>query len=155
MGNEQDPEFVTSWNTHEHPGNSLFKPCQIPNQLDRHSQNGIQPATGIRRANPGESRSSLVGTNLTTKYLIARVCIHVRQKQRELATFLEQEQAKAKMQSSIHDLTDRCWNTCITGSIGSKFSRGEASCLENCVDRFLDSSLFIVKQIEQQKGGMH
>jgi hypothetical protein len=31
--------------------------------------------------------------------------------QRELATFIEQEQAKAKMQSSIHDLTDRCWNT--------------------------------------------
>jgi import inner membrane translocase subunit TIM8 len=43
---------------------------------------------------------------------------------------------------------------CITGSIGSKFSRGEASCLENCVDRFLDSSLYIVKQIEQQKAGM-
>lgn len=29
--------------------------------------------------------------------------------------------------------------------------RGEASCLENCVDRFLDSSLYMVKQIEQQK----
>lgn len=28
---------------------------------------------------------------------------------------------------------------------------GEASCLENCVDRFLDSSLYIVRQIEAQK----
>lgn len=69
----------------------------------------------------------------------------------ELETFLEQEQAKAKMQASIHELTDKCWKKCITGSISSKFSRGEASCLENCVDRFLDSSLYMVKQIEQQK----
>jgi hypothetical protein len=29
--------------------------------------------------------------------------------------------------------------------------RSEASCLENCVDRFLDTSLYIVSQIEQQK----
>jgi hypothetical protein len=29
--------------------------------------------------------------------------------------------------------------------------RSEASCLENCVDRFLDTSLYIVKQIEEQK----
>jgi hypothetical protein len=111
MGNEQDPEFVTSWNTYERPGNSLFKPCHTRHQLDRYSQDGIQPATGVRRAHPGESRSSSAATIFATKYLIARACIHVRQKQRELATFLEQEQAKAKMQSSIHDLTDRCWNT--------------------------------------------
>ena len=43
----------------------------------------------------------------------------------------------------------------MTGGISTKFSRGEASCLENCVDRFLDSSLYIVKQIEAQKQGMH
>ncbi|KAJ9106249.1 Mitochondrial import inner membrane translocase subunit tim8 [Naganishia friedmannii] len=75
--------------------------------------------------------------------------------QKELGQFLEQEQSKAKMQASIHELTDKCWNTCITGSLSGKFSRPEASCLENCVDRFLDTSLFIVKQIEQQKAGMH
>ncbi|KAK8844133.1 mitochondrial import inner membrane translocase subunit TIM8 [Kwoniella newhampshirensis] len=70
---------------------------------------------------------------------------------RELEGFLEQEQAKAKLQASIHELTNTCWNTCITGSISSKFSKGEAACLENCVDRFLDSSLYIVRQIEAQK----
>nr|XP_031861427.1 uncharacterized protein CI109_003031 [Kwoniella shandongensis]KAA5528499.1 hypothetical protein CI109_003031 [Kwoniella shandongensis] len=58
---------------------------------------------------------------------------------RELEGFLEQEQAKAKLQASIHELTNTCWNT------------GEAACLENCVDRFLDSSLYIVRQIEAQK----
>ncbi|WWC91009.1 uncharacterized protein L201_005949 [Kwoniella dendrophila CBS 6074] len=82
---------------------------------------------------------------------------------KELEVFLEQEQSKAKLQASIHELTNTSqadiriiaselgWNTCITGSISSKFSKSEAQCLENCVDRFLDSSLFIVKQIESQK----
>nr|KIR45457.1 mitochondrial import inner membrane translocase subunit TIM8 [Cryptococcus bacillisporus CA1280] len=70
---------------------------------------------------------------------------------KELESFLEQEQAKAKLQASIHELTNTCWNTCITGSISSKFSKSEAQCLENCVDRFLDSSLYIVRQIEAQK----
>lgn len=32
--------------------------------------------------------------------------------------------------------------------------RSEAQCLENCVDRFLDSSLYIVRQIEAQKQQM-
>ncbi|RSH77764.1 Mitochondrial import inner membrane translocase subunit tim8 [Apiotrichum porosum] len=78
----------------------------------------------------------------------------------ELSDFIEQEQAKAKIQSSVHELTDKYWPgrgtdtsvpVCITGSISSKFSKSEASCLENCVDRFLDTSLYIVKQIEEQK----
>lgn len=71
---------------------------------------------------------------------------------KELEEFLEQEQQKAKIQATVHDMTDRCWKTCVQGSISSKFSRSEAACLENCVDRFLDSSIYIVKQIEQQKG---
>jgi len=83
--------------------------------------------------------------------LIVAPLLYASQKQKELGAFLEQEQSRAKMQASIHELTDRCWKTCITGSISSKFSRSEASCLENCVDRFLDSSLYIVKQIESQK----
>ncbi|ORY33017.1 Tim10/DDP family zinc finger-domain-containing protein [Naematelia encephala] len=74
---------------------------------------------------------------------------------KELEEFLEQEQSKAKLQATVHELTNTCWKTCITGSIGAKFSRSEASCLENCVDRFLDSSLFIVRQIEAQKNQLH
>ncbi|KAF8973756.1 Tim10/DDP family zinc finger-domain-containing protein [Flammula alnicola] len=71
--------------------------------------------------------------------------------QKELATFLEREQAMAKMQSSIHQLTGVCWKKCVTGTPGKYFSRSEESCLANCVDRFLDSSLFLVKQIEQKR----
>ncbi|RXK38458.1 mitochondrial import inner membrane translocase subunit TIM8 [Tremella mesenterica] len=70
---------------------------------------------------------------------------------KELEDYIDQQQAKAKIQAQVHDLTQRCWNTCVTGGISSKFSRGEASCLENCVDRFLDSSLYLVKQLEAQQ----
>ncbi|POY73602.1 hypothetical protein BMF94_3135 [Rhodotorula taiwanensis] len=69
---------------------------------------------------------------------------------RELQTFLEQEQTKARLQSQIHTFTD----TCIKGAPGARFSRGEEACLSNCVDRFLDSSLFIVKSLEERKGHM-
>ncbi|SCV70797.1 BQ2448_3559 [Microbotryum intermedium] len=85
--------------------------------------------------------------------------------QRELQAFLEQEQTKARLQTSIHTFTDMCWDKltgasssssprCITGSIGGRFSRGEESCLVNCVDRFLDTSLFIVKNLESRRGAL-
>ncbi|EIW65779.1 hypothetical protein TREMEDRAFT_35819, partial [Tremella mesenterica DSM 1558] len=71
---------------------------------------------------------------------------------KELEDYIDQQQAKAKIQAQVHDLTQRLLIvSCITGGISSKFSRGEASCLENCVDRFLDSSLFLVKQLEAQQ----
>jgi import inner membrane translocase subunit TIM8 len=72
--------------------------------------------------------------------------------QRELAQFIEQENAKARVQQSVHTLTDMCWDKCI-GQIGSKLNGTEKSCLSNCVERFLDTSIFIVNRLKdsQQK----
>lgn len=36
---------------------------------------------------------------------------------------------------------------CITGSSFGRFSGKEEQCLSSCVERFLDTSLFIVKRI--------
>lgn len=33
---------------------------------------------------------------------------------------------------------------CITGGISTSFRRGEEECLSNCVERFLDTSIFLV-----------
>ncbi|WFD36039.1 Mitochondrial import inner membrane translocase subunit tim8 [Malassezia cuniculi] len=71
--------------------------------------------------------------------------------QKELNSFLDAEQAKARVQSSVHAFTERCWDQCMTGSIGARFGRGEEACLSNCVERFLDTSLFIVKKLESQR----
>ena len=38
---------------------------------------------------------------------------------------------------------------CITGSPSTRFSRSEESCLVNCVERFLDTSLLLVRKIDQ------
>ncbi|EIM83362.1 uncharacterized protein STEHIDRAFT_159947 [Stereum hirsutum FP-91666 SS1] len=74
--------------------------------------------------------------------------------QKELQTFLDREQAQARVQQSIHTFTSMCWDKCITGTPSTRFSRSEESCLVNCVDRFLDTSLFMVKKIEEQREQM-
>ncbi|KAH9946826.1 Tim10/DDP family zinc finger-domain-containing protein [Amylocystis lapponica] len=71
--------------------------------------------------------------------------------QKELASFVETQNAQARVNQSIHTLTSMCWDKCITGTPSTRFSRGEESCLANCVDRFLDTSLFMVKKIEEQR----
>ncbi|OJA11743.1 hypothetical protein AZE42_02930 [Rhizopogon vesiculosus] len=71
--------------------------------------------------------------------------------QKELSTFLEREQAQARINATVHTLTSMCWDKCVTSTPGSRFARGEESCLLNCVDRFLDTSLFIIKTIEGQR----
>ena len=55
--------------------------------------------------------------------------------QKELNSFLDAEQAKARVQSSVHAFTERCWDQCMTGSIGARSGRGEEACLSNCVER--------------------
>ncbi|TDL28354.1 hypothetical protein BD410DRAFT_780850 [Rickenella mellea] len=70
---------------------------------------------------------------------------------KELETFLEQQQAHARFNQSVHHFTDMCWDKCITGTPSTRFSRSEESCLTNCVERFLDTSLFMVRKIEEQR----
>ncbi|KAF8591905.1 hypothetical protein K439DRAFT_1626419 [Ramaria rubella] len=72
---------------------------------------------------------------------------------KELAVFLEKEQGHARLQSSIHTFTSMCWDKCITGTPGNHFSRSEADCLKNCVERFLDTSLFMVRRLDQIRNG--
>ncbi|KAK7463787.1 Mitochondrial import inner membrane translocase subunit tim8 [Stygiomarasmius scandens] len=69
----------------------------------------------------------------------------------ELAAFLEKEQTQAKLHSTVHNFTTMCWDKCVTSTPSTRFSRGEESCLMNCVDRFLDSSIFLVKQISERR----
>ncbi|KAI9268012.1 Tim10/DDP family zinc finger-domain-containing protein [Phascolomyces articulosus] len=71
--------------------------------------------------------------------------------QRELAQFLEGENAKARVQQTVHSLTDSCWDKCIS-KVNNKLDRSEEACLANCVERFLDTSVFIVKRLESLRG---
>ncbi|XP_011073110.1 mitochondrial import inner membrane translocase subunit TIM8 [Sesamum indicum] len=67
----------------------------------------------------------------------------------ELQQFLNQEKEKAMVTEMIGKLTSACWDKCITGTPGSKFSSSESNCLTNCAQRYMDMSLIIMKRFQQ------
>ncbi|KAG5462803.1 MAG: Tim10/DDP family zinc finger-domain-containing protein, partial [Olpidium bornovanus] len=68
----------------------------------------------------------------------------------ELQRFLEGENAKARLQQTIHMFTELCWDKCVT-KISSRFSGNEETCVVNCVERFLDSSVHIGTRLDEQQ----
>jgi import inner membrane translocase subunit TIM8 len=57
--------------------------------------------------------------------------------------------------TAIHSLTDTCFRKCITGKISSgKLDRSEEPCMQNCVDRFMDANLVVIKNLEQMRTHM-
>ncbi|EPQ60890.1 hypothetical protein GLOTRDRAFT_124632 [Gloeophyllum trabeum ATCC 11539] len=71
--------------------------------------------------------------------------------QKEMQTFIEQLRASSQLQQNIANFTNKCWDKCVSGTPSTSFSSSEQGCLANCVERFLDTSVFIVKRIEEQR----
>ncbi|KAF1812089.1 hypothetical protein P152DRAFT_459046 [Eremomyces bilateralis CBS 781.70] len=70
----------------------------------------------------------------------------------ELRQFIQAESQKASLQQSIHSLTDLCFRKCITARIANgKLDKYEEPCMTNCVERFLDGTQLIVRQLEQMR----
>ncbi|KAG2678468.1 hypothetical protein I3843_11G003200 [Carya illinoinensis] len=69
----------------------------------------------------------------------------------ELAQFIAQEKERAMVNEMVAKLTNVCWDKCITGTPGSKFSSSESSCLSNCARRFMDMSIIIVKRFQNMQ----
>ncbi|KAI4728165.1 hypothetical protein E4T49_04018 [Aureobasidium sp. EXF-10728] len=73
----------------------------------------------------------------------------------DLQQFVVNESQKARIQQSIHALTDTCFRKCITSKISSgKLDRSEEPCMQNCVDRFMDANLVVIKNLEQMRTHM-
>ncbi|KAA8911099.1 Tim10/DDP family zinc finger-domain-containing protein [Sphaerosporella brunnea] len=70
---------------------------------------------------------------------------------KELQQFFENQQQKAKFQDNVHSLTSMCWTKCIAANkiSGPQVDRSEASCLENCVNRFIDAQKAVISQLEK------
>lgn len=51
----------------------------------------------------------------------------------------------------VAKLTNVCWDKCVTGTPGSKFSSGESSCLSNCGQRYMDMSILIMKRFQSMQ----
>ncbi|ETS76523.1 Mitochondrial import inner membrane translocase subunit TIM8 [Pestalotiopsis fici W106-1] len=74
------------------------------------------------------------------------------QDKQQLRTFLNNENQKARVQSTIHSLTDVCFKKCITGPIKSgQMDKNEQSCMANCADRFLDVSSLTMKNLQTMR----
>ncbi|KAK9795819.1 putative Tim10/DDP family zinc finger protein [Seiridium cardinale] len=72
----------------------------------------------------------------------------------QLRAFLTAENQKARVQSTVHSLTDLCWNKCVTGAIKSgQMDKTEQACMANCADRFLDVSSLTMKHLQNMRQG--
>lgn len=55
----------------------------------------------------------------------------------------------SRVLAAVHNLTDVCFKKCVTANISSaRLERQEESCGRNCVERFLDANLSVLKHLE-------
>ena len=67
----------------------------------------------------------------------------------QLASFIEQENQKQRFQAVVHTLTEQCWELCAP-SISARLDGKSETCLANCVERFIDSSNYIINKLGQE-----
>ncbi|EJS43098.1 tim8p [Saccharomyces arboricola H-6] len=70
---------------------------------------------------------------------------------KEIATFLEGENSKQKVQMSIHQFTNICFKKCVDSVNNPDLSSQEEHCLSNCVNRFLDTNIRIVNGLQNSR----
>lgn len=67
----------------------------------------------------------------------------------ELNRFIQIETQKQKFQQLVFSLTDTCWEKCISDStLRPRLEPKTEKCLVNCVERFIDTTNFIVNRLE-------
>merc|ERR1711966_53461 len=69
---------------------------------------------------------------------------------RELQELLQVENQKVQFQEQVTGMSEKCWDLCI-GKPGATLSSGEKACIENCVGRFLDTTVFIVNRFQKMR----
>lgn len=67
----------------------------------------------------------------------------------ELQRFLAVEGQKAKFQQHVHNLANVCWEKCIDKT-GAKLESKQQTCIVNCVERFIDTSNFVINRLSQK-----
>ncbi len=64
--------------------------------------------------------------------------------------FVEQETQKQKFQQLVHGLTDRCFEVCVDKP-GQKLDSRTETCMANCVDRFIDTTNYVVNRLDTSR----
>lgn len=69
---------------------------------------------------------------------------------KEILKYIETENSKSKVQMSIHNFTNMCFQKCnkdkpiTNGVLDSK----EEDCLKNCLNRYLDTNIKVVQVLQ-------
>ncbi|KAK3908114.1 Mitochondrial import inner membrane translocase subunit Tim8 A [Frankliniella fusca] len=61
---------------------------------------------------------------------------------------LQQLTALSELQAQVVEFTDICWDKCM-GTPGSKLDSKTQTCMQNCVERFLDVTMFVTNRFAQ------
>lgn len=68
-----------------------------------------------------------------------------------LQQFIRVETEKAKVQQVLHELNEKCWDTCLDGVKPSPRLDGRTQdCIRNCVERFLDANIMVTRRIGEK-----
>jgi len=73
---------------------------------------------------------------------------------KELQEFIMKEQQQEIFRTAISKMTDTCWEKCFPGAPGKSLDGKTETCIANCVERFIDTSLQLTQRM-QQLGGQH
>lgn len=68
----------------------------------------------------------------------------------EMRRFMEVEAHKARFQNNVHTFTDLCWDRCVDKVASAADARTE-QCIVNCVERFIDTTNFVVNKLSNLK----
>ncbi|KAL6928890.1 hypothetical protein ACO0SA_002220 [Hanseniaspora valbyensis] len=73
----------------------------------------------------------------------------------QVSNIIQLEEQKFQIQKDIHNFTKLCFNKCVninsSNILSSDLSTNESQCLNDCVSRYLDVNLQIVKSLQSGK----
>lgn len=69
----------------------------------------------------------------------------------ELARFVSELEQTERLKKTTYKLTNDCWDLCVSNPNVSRFDSKTESCLANCVERFIDSSTFILNEFSKKQ----
>lgn len=70
----------------------------------------------------------------------------------EMQRMLTAESQQAKFMRDVHKFTDICWERCMDKP-GAKLDSKNETCLKNCLERFIETSQFIMNRLESKSRG--
>jgi len=68
----------------------------------------------------------------------------------DLQGFIQAETERQRFQTVLHEVTEKCWDTCFDGKPSTRLESRTENCLKNCVDRFIDTNILVAQRIEKK-----